>query len=71
MGVNYDLLPVNEPKCPYSTYNRDGSMRFDANGGGAPNYEPNSFGGPTEDPKYRRAAERVQHLRHGRSLQPP
>jgi catalase len=52
IGVNYNLLPVNEPKCPYSTYNRDGSMRFNANGGGSPNYEPNSFGGPTQDPKY-------------------
>ncbi len=27
-------------------------MRFDGNGGAAPNYEPNSFGGPTQDPKY-------------------
>jgi catalase len=52
VGVNYNLLPVNEPKCPYSTYNRDGSMHFDANGGSSPNYEPNSFGGPTQDPKY-------------------
>jgi catalase len=52
IGVNYNLLPVNEPKCPYSTYNRDGSMRFNANGGASPNYEPNSFGGPTQDPKY-------------------
>src|ERR1700716_1054764 len=52
IGVNYNLLPVNEPKCPFSTYNRDGSMRFDANGGAAPNYEPNSFGGPKEDPRY-------------------
>lgn len=31
-------------------YQRDGAMRFDANGGGAVNYEPNSFGGPVEDP---------------------
>src|ERR1700738_3277096 len=52
LGVNYNLLPVNEPKCPFSTYNRDGSMRFNANGGGSPNYEPNSFGGSTQDPKY-------------------
>jgi catalase len=52
IGVNYNLLPVNEPKCPFSTYNRDGSMRFNANGGATPNYEPNSFGGPTQDPKY-------------------
>jgi catalase len=52
IGVNYDSLPVNKPQCPFATYNRDGSMRFDDNGGIAPNYEPNSFGGPTQDPKY-------------------
>lgn len=52
IGTNYDALPVNRPQCPYATYNRDGSMRFDENGGDAPNYEPNSFGGPKEDPKY-------------------
>ena len=28
-------------------------MRFDGNSGSAPNYEPNSFGGPAEDPAYR------------------
>ena len=28
-------------------------MRFDENGGEAPNYEPNSFGGPVEDPRSR------------------
>jgi catalase len=52
LGVNYDLLPVNAPKCPFATYNRDGAMRFDGNGGKGPNYEPNSFGGPTQDPRY-------------------
>jgi catalase len=52
IGVNYDSLPVNKPQCPYQTYNRDGSMRFDGNGGASPNYEPNSFGGPMQDPKY-------------------
>lgn len=29
-------------------YGRDGLMRFDANGRGDKNYEPNSFGGPTQ-----------------------
>jgi catalase len=53
LGVNYDSLPVNKPQCPYHTYNRDGAMRFEGNGGSAVNYEPNSFGGPTEDPAYR------------------
>jgi len=52
LGVNYDSLPVNKPQCPFHTYNRDGAMRFDGNGGPEVNYEPNSFGGPTQDPKY-------------------
>jgi catalase len=53
MGVNYDSLPVNQPKCPVHTYHRDGYMRFDANGGSEPNYQPNSFAGPAEDPHFR------------------
>ena len=52
IGTNYDLLPINAAKCPVATYNRDGSMRFDGNYGDLPNYEPNSFGGPKENPKY-------------------
>jgi catalase len=52
-STNYASLPVN---CPHATvahtYHRDGFMRFDGNGGGAVNYEPNSFGGPVEDPQY-------------------
>jgi catalase len=53
LGVNFESLPVNRPKCPVHTYNRDGFMRFDDNGGDTPNYEPNSFGGPVEDHRYR------------------
>lgn len=43
IGVNYDALPVN--KCPFAVnnYHRDGTMRFDGNGGSSPNYFPNSF----------------------------
>jgi catalase len=52
LGVNYDALPVNRAQCPVHTYHRDGAMRFDGNSGSAPNYEPNSFNGPTEDPIY-------------------
>jgi catalase len=52
LGVNYDSLPINKPQCPYATYHRDGTMRFDGNGGATPNYEPNSFGGPTQDAAY-------------------
>ena len=51
LGPNYHMLPVNAPKnAPENNYQRDGFMRFDANGGGGPNYWPNSFGGPAPDP---------------------
>jgi catalase len=51
LGPNYHLIPVNAPKAaPETSYQRDGFMRVDANGGGGPNYWPNSFGGPAPDP---------------------
>ena len=51
LGPNYHLLPVNAPKnAPERSYQRDGLMRLDANGGAGPNYWPNSFGGPAPDP---------------------
>jgi catalase len=53
LGVNYESLPVNKPQCPVHSYHRDGAMRFDGNSGGAVNYEPNSFGGPVEDPRFK------------------
>ena len=37
LGVNYDSPPVNKPSCPYHTYNKDGAMCFDGNGGQAVN----------------------------------
>jgi len=54
LGVNYERLPANAPKATKveNPYQRDGHMRFDDNGGPGPNYEPNSFGGPTEDHAY-------------------
>jgi catalase len=53
LGVNYELLPVNRPLTPPHNYQRDGAMRFDGNGGSAPNYHPNSFDNIVADPKYR------------------
>jgi catalase len=53
LGVNYETLPVNRPKCPVHSYNRDGSMRFDGNFGGDVNYEPNSKNGPAEDANFK------------------
>lgn len=52
LGTNYHLLPVNTTKhCPMNSYQRDGSMRLDNNGGGESNYWPNTFGGPAPDPE--------------------
>ena len=55
LGVNHDRLPINAPKATkmVNPYQRDGYMRFDDNAGSAPNYEPNSFGGPVENPAVR------------------
>lgn len=51
LGTHYEALPVNAPKCPMAHYHKDGPMRFFPN---CPNpdayYEPNSFGGPVENP---------------------
>jgi catalase len=49
LGTNHESLEVNRPRCPVHNYYRDGEMRFDGNGGGSVNYEPNSFGGPVQD----------------------
>ncbi len=52
LGTHYEALPVNAPRCPVAHYHKDGAMRFFRNDTGNPNayYEPNSFGGPTQDP---------------------
>jgi len=59
IGVNYAALPVNKPRCPMHSYHRDGHMRFDGNFGGAPVYQPNSFGGPVEDPSVKEPPLRI------------
>jgi len=53
LGVNFESLPINRPHAAeVNNYQRDGHMRFDGNSGASVNYEPNSFGGPVEDPAY-------------------
>ena len=52
IGINYATLPVNKAHCPVRTYNRDGHLRFDGNYGNSVNYEPNSFGGPIDNPTF-------------------
>ncbi len=47
LGPNYHLIPVNAARAAaVDNYQRDGAMRTDDNGGGAPNYGPNTMGGP-------------------------
>ncbi|MGJ6965054.1 catalase [Streptosporangium sp. G11] len=48
IGVNYQQLPINAPKVPVHSYNKDGQMRF--NNPGDPVYAPNTLGGPVADP---------------------
>lgn len=50
IGTNYLQLPVNRPKVPVHSYNRDGAMRYE--NPGDPVYAPNSYGGPQADPSY-------------------
>lgn len=50
VGTHYEALPVNRPRCPVHTYHADGAMRFDAPKRTDAYYEPNSFGGPQQDP---------------------
>jgi len=44
LGVNFNHIPVNAPKCPVHSYHRDGAMRTDGNMGGTLSYYPNSYG---------------------------
>jgi catalase len=49
LGVNHTLLAVNAPRATVANnYGRDGLMAANSQGRAARNYEPNSYGGPTE-----------------------
>src|SRR5258706_11354720 len=49
IGPNYQQLPINAPKSPVHSYNKDGPMTY-RHSGSQPTYAPNSYGGPTADP---------------------
>lgn len=51
LGVNYETIPVNKPRCPFHSYHRDGRMRTDGNHGGTIGYEPNSYGEWQDSPE--------------------
>lgn len=73
VGTNHQQLPVNAPKSPVNSYQRDGAMAFGSNGGATPNYEPNSYANaPKQAPGYSEpplalsgAADRWDHREDG------
>jgi aerobic-type carbon monoxide dehydrogenase small subunit (CoxS/CutS family) len=42
LGINFNHIPVNAPKCPFQSYHRDGKMRTDGNLGGTVPFNPSS-----------------------------
>jgi catalase len=50
VGTHYEALPVNRPRNPVHSYHLDGPMKLDVPPRTDAYYEPNSFGGPVEDP---------------------
>lgn len=52
VGTNHQHLPVNAPRSPVHSYQRDGAMASGSYGS-APNYEPNSFSdAPKQSPRH-------------------
>jgi catalase len=49
IGTNYEQLPINAPRSPVHSYNKDGAMTY-RHAGDQPVYAPNSYGGPQADP---------------------
>ncbi|MFO0889411.1 MAG: catalase [Isosphaeraceae bacterium] len=49
---NFTHIPINSPRCPFSSFQQDGHMAM-RNPKGRVNYEPNSWteGGPRESPR--------------------
>jgi len=59
LGANHLQIPINRPTNPVTNYQRDGPMTVDGNQGGAPNYYPNTFGGPEQDAQFVESTYRV------------
>ena len=53
LGVNHHQIPVNQPRCPFHSYHRDGAMRVDGNYGATIAHEPNTRGEWAEQPDFR------------------
>ena len=79
VGANAQQLPVNRPRSPVHSYNRDGHMRYE--NPPDPVYAPNSYGGPKAQPERfgadpswavvrRDRPGRLRAARRGRRLRP-
>jgi len=69
LGPNYLQIPINCPYNKVSNQQRDGFMTITGNGGGEPNYEPNSYSGtplvaPTSAVKKFYVDDWVAHFPH-------
>lgn len=62
LGVNHQQIPINAPRCPMHTYQRDGQMAVNGNGGSGPNYWPNSAGGAAPCPAFTPPAFEVEAI---------
>jgi catalase len=65
IGSNYQQLPVNAPRSPVHSYNKDGAMTYH-HAGDQPVYAPNSYGGPRADPTKELATWHVEAAELGR-----
>ncbi|XP_050504615.1 catalase-like [Diabrotica virgifera virgifera] len=61
LGTNFEQLPVNRPIKKIENFERDGPACL-YNQGGAPNYHPNSFGGPEVDPAAKNWTQPPEHI---------
>jgi catalase len=57
LGVNFNHIPINAPKCPFRSYHRDGKMRIDDNLGGTTSFNPNSAALWDDQPAYAELAQ--------------
>ncbi|CAJ0928036.1 unnamed protein product [Ranitomeya imitator] len=61
LGVNFAQIPVNAPmRSRAANVQRDGLMAMGENQGNAPNYYPNSYGGPQDRREYQQSSSSVQ-----------
>jgi catalase len=61
LGTHYEMLPVNQARCPVHHYHKDGPMRFFEQKTGSTDayYEPNSFAGAVQDERYAEPALKI------------